>query len=113
MIVGGKQDFAGDRLSCIPADPNRGFRFAVRRCWRASNVATVTPARTSGETRHYSAADLDQLRRIITFIGGGINLTGIGAILSLETENAILVARISQLCKTAGDAPSEVTPEAV
>ena len=73
----------------------------------------LTPARTSGGTRRYSAADLDKLRRITALIGDGVNLTGIGAILSLETENAILAARIAQLSETAGDTPPEVTPETV
>ncbi|MGX5825823.1 MerR family transcriptional regulator, partial [Salmonella enterica] len=38
--------------------------------------------RTSGGTRRYSAADLDKLRRTNALIGDGINLTGIGVILS-------------------------------
>ncbi|KDQ00639.1 MULTISPECIES: MerR family transcriptional regulator [Rhodococcus] len=73
----------------------------------------LTPARTSGGTRRYSAADLDKLRRITALIGDGINLTGIGVILSLETENAILAERIAQLSETAVDTPPEVTPETV
>ena len=73
----------------------------------------LTPARTSGGTRRYSAADLDKLRRITALIGDGINLTGIGVILSLETENAILAERIAQLSETAGDTPPEVTRETV
>ncbi|ALU73505.1 MerR family transcriptional regulator (plasmid) [Rhodococcus erythropolis R138] len=73
----------------------------------------LTPARTSGGTRRYSAANLDKLRRITALIGEGINLAGIGVILSLETENAVLAARIAQLSETSGEAQPEVTPEAV
>ncbi len=57
----------------------------------------LTPARTDGGTRRYSEADLDTLQRISALIDEGINLTGISVILALETENAVLAARIAQL----------------
>lgn len=57
----------------------------------------LSPARTGGGTRRYSEADLDTLQRITALIDEGINLAGIGVILALETENAVLAARIAQL----------------
>ncbi|ANQ75702.1 MerR family transcriptional regulator [Rhodococcus qingshengii] len=67
----------------------------------------LTPARTSGGTRRYSEADLATLRRISTLIADGINLSGIGVILALETQNAILAERIAQLSGTSEDGASE------
>lgn len=63
----------------------------------------LTPARTGGGTRRYSEADLDTLRRISTLIADGINLTGIGVILELEIQNAILAEQIAQLRATPGE----------
>ncbi|MBJ7480117.1 MerR family transcriptional regulator [Rhodococcus erythropolis] len=57
----------------------------------------LTPTRTDGGTRRYSEADLDTLGRITALIDDGVNLVGIRLILSLEAENAVLAARISQL----------------
>ena len=57
----------------------------------------LTPTRTDGGTRRYSEADLDTLGRITALIYDGVNLVGIRLILSLEAENAVLAARISQL----------------
>lgn len=57
----------------------------------------LAPSRTGGGTRRYSEADLDTVQRISALIDEGINLTGIGVILALETENAVLAARIAQL----------------
>jgi hypothetical protein len=55
----------------------------------------VTPARTEGGTRRYSDHDLARLRRILTLVGEGINLTGVGRILQLEAELAALRAHIA------------------
>ncbi|WP_336874014.1 MerR family transcriptional regulator [Rhodococcus qingshengii] len=66
----------------------------------------LTPARTGGGTRRYSEADLAKLRRISALIADGINLTGIGVILDLETRNAILVERIAQLTQMPAAGPS-------
>nr|WP_241896176.1 MerR family transcriptional regulator [Rhodococcus sp. 66b] len=52
-----------------------------------------------GGTRRYSEADLATLRRISALIADGINLTGIGVILDLETQNAILAERIAQVAQ--------------
>ena len=60
----------------------------------------VEPARTSGGSRLYSAADIERLHRIRDLLAEGLNLAGIRRVLDLETEvgrlrreNATLQAR--------------------
>lgn len=50
----------------------------------------LTPARSQGGTRRYSADDLARLRRISELVDAGINLAGISRILDLEDDNASL-----------------------
>jgi MerR family transcriptional regulator/heat shock protein HspR len=50
----------------------------------------LTPARSDGGTRRYSADDLARLRRISALVDAGINLAGIARILELEDDNAAL-----------------------
>lgn len=50
----------------------------------------VTPSRTDGGTRRYSANDVDRLRRIGVLLEAGLNLAGIAMVLSLEDENHAL-----------------------
>jgi len=50
----------------------------------------LDPERTSGGTRRYSPNDLDRLRRIGDLLDAGLNLAGIGMVLTLEAENARL-----------------------
>jgi MerR family transcriptional regulator/heat shock protein HspR len=50
----------------------------------------VTPVRSTGGTRRYSADDLYRLQRISELIADGVNLAGIARILSLEDRNAAL-----------------------
>jgi MerR family transcriptional regulator, heat shock protein HspR len=50
----------------------------------------LTPTRSRGGTRRYSADDLARLRRISTLADAGVNLAGIARILSLEDDNAAL-----------------------
>ncbi len=52
----------------------------------------LTPARSDGGTRRYSADDLARLRRISALVEAGINLAGIARILELEDDNAALSA---------------------
>jgi MerR family transcriptional regulator/heat shock protein HspR len=52
----------------------------------------ITPIRSDGGTRRYSADDLARLRRISHLVALGVNLAGIGRILELEDDNAALVA---------------------
>ena len=50
----------------------------------------LTPGRSEGGTRRYSADDLARLRRISELVDAGVNLAGIARILSLEDDNAEL-----------------------
>lgn len=52
----------------------------------------LEPARTEGGTRRYSEKDLDRLRRIGELLAAGLNLAGIGMVLRLQDENALLRA---------------------
>ena len=53
----------------------------------------LTPTRSTGGTRRYSADDLAQLERISEQVAAGVNLAGIARILSLEDRNAALDER--------------------
>ena len=46
----------------------------------------LTPARTSGGTRLYSADDVERLGRIRDLLAQGLNLVGIAHVLTLEDE---------------------------
>jgi MerR family transcriptional regulator, heat shock protein HspR len=53
----------------------------------------LTPARSAGGTRRYSADDLVRLQRISELVAAGVNLVGIERILSLEDRNVELDER--------------------
>jgi DNA-binding transcriptional MerR regulator len=50
----------------------------------------LTPERSAGGTRRYSADDLVRLQRISELVAAGVNLAGVGRILSLEDRNSAL-----------------------
>ncbi|GAA1932826.1 MerR family transcriptional regulator [Nocardioides hwasunensis] len=54
----------------------------------------LTPDRTSGGSRLYSADDVDRLVRIRTLLADGLNLAGIALVLELEEEVERLRARL-------------------
>jgi MerR family transcriptional regulator, heat shock protein HspR len=60
----------------------------------------LTPDRSDGGTRRYSADDLARLRRISALVDAGINLAGIARILELEDDNAGLSAANTDLRST-------------
>ncbi len=60
-------------------------------------VGLVTPQRTSGGGRRYSARDVERLREIQHLSGEGIGLTGVKRILDLEHLTDQLRARVRQL----------------
>ncbi|HME17386.1 MAG TPA: helix-turn-helix transcriptional regulator [Mycobacterium sp.] len=66
----------------------------------------LTPIRSDGGTRRYSADDLARLRRISELIAAGVNLAGIGRILDLEDDNAELLAENSATGDKAMKKPS-------
>jgi MerR family transcriptional regulator, heat shock protein HspR len=57
----------------------------------------VRPHRTSGNTRRYSDADIDKLRRVQQLTQEGMNLAGVKRVMALEGELKRLHARIAQL----------------
>lgn len=50
----------------------------------------LTPIRSAGGTRRYSADDLARLQRIGELVAAGVNIAGIVRILSLEDRNTAL-----------------------
>ena len=60
-------------------------------------VGLVTPQRTSGGGRRYSARDIERLREIQHLSGAGIGLTGVKRILDLEQLADHLNARVRKL----------------
>ncbi|MEE6176229.1 MerR family transcriptional regulator [Mycobacterium sp. 050134] len=63
----------------------------------------LTPARSEGGTRRYSADDLARLKRISELVDSGVNLAGIARILELEDHNATLSAANTDLRSTNRD----------
>jgi DNA-binding transcriptional MerR regulator len=60
------------------------------RLWERHGL--LTPARTEGGTRRYSAEDLDRIARITALVAAGVNIAGITRILDLEDANSALRA---------------------
>ena len=60
-------------------------------------VGLVTPQRTSGGGRRYSARDIERLREIQSLSSEGVGLTGVRRILDLERYSDELVARVREL----------------
>jgi MerR family transcriptional regulator/heat shock protein HspR len=65
----------------------------------------VRPYRTSGNTRRYSEADIDRLRRVQRLTQEGVNLAGAKRIMALEEELHRMRARIAQLEDRLEDLP--------
>jgi MerR family transcriptional regulator/heat shock protein HspR len=57
----------------------------------------LRPHRTNGNTRRYSPADIDVLRRIQGLTQEGVNLAGVKRIMALEEDLQRLRSRIVQL----------------
>jgi DNA-binding transcriptional MerR regulator len=62
------------------------------RLWERRGL--LTPARTDGGTRRYSADDLTRIGRITALVADGVNIAGIARILDLEDANTALRADI-------------------
>jgi MerR family transcriptional regulator/heat shock protein HspR len=56
----------------------------------------LTPDRTAGGTRLYSADDVTRLERIRDLLADGLNLAGIARVLDLEDEVDRLQARLAE-----------------
>lgn len=69
-------------------------------------LGLVTPSRTRGGGRRYSARDITLLRQIRSLSQEGVSLEGISRILDLENQVAALRQRVSELSAQArGGAP--------
>ncbi|OBB92090.1 helix-turn-helix transcriptional regulator [Mycobacterium sp. 852002-40037_SCH5390672] len=60
----------------------------------------ITPSRSQGGTRRYSADDLVRIKRISALVDSGVNLAGVSRILDLEDHNATLSAVNTDLRST-------------
>jgi DNA-binding transcriptional MerR regulator len=67
----------------------------------------ITPQRTSGGTRRYSADDIAEVNRISDLLDEGLNLAGVEAVLDLEQQNRELRAENDRLRGEAGKEPAE------
>src|ERR1700744_4259947 len=63
----------------------------------------LTPVRSNGGTRRYSADDLARLRRFTALVETGVNLSAVARIMELEDHNASLSASNTGLRATNRD----------
>jgi MerR family transcriptional regulator, heat shock protein HspR len=64
----------------------------------------VDPARTTGGSRRYSDADIEQLRRISELTDEGLNLAGVKKVLALEAEIEQLREELAEARRAVGEA---------
>ena len=57
----------------------------------------ISPHRTPGGTRRYSADDIAEIRRITALLADGLNLAGVEAVLALEGKNDELRDEVGRL----------------
>ena len=67
----------------------------------------VDPARTTGGSRRYSDADIDQLRRIQELTNEGLNLAGVQRVMALEAEVLRLRAQLAEARRKATQAVAD------
>jgi MerR family transcriptional regulator, heat shock protein HspR len=67
----------------------------------------VDPARTTGGSRRYSDADIDQLRRIQELTNEGLNLAGVQRVMALEAEVVRLRAQVAEVRRKATEAVAD------
>ena len=72
-----------------------GVSPAMLRAYEARKL--ITPHRTPGGTRRYSADDIAEIRRITALLGDGLNLAGVEAVLALEAQNEQLRDEVDRL----------------
>ncbi|MEY3909015.1 MAG: hypothetical protein RLZZ90_922 [Actinomycetota bacterium] len=63
-------------------------------------MGLVTPGRTGGRSRRYTARNIAQLREVAKLSAEGVSLEGIRRILELENQNADLNNRVRDLERT-------------
>jgi MerR family transcriptional regulator, heat shock protein HspR len=57
----------------------------------------LSPYRTEGGTRRYSADDLERIAAITALLGEGLNLAGVGQVLALRKETRELADELGEL----------------
>ena len=72
-----------------------GVSPAMLRTYEAKKL--ISPYRTPGGTRRYSAADIADIRRITALLADGLNLAGVEAVLALEGRNHELRDEVARL----------------
>ena len=72
-----------------------GVSPAMLRAYEAKKL--ISPHRTPGGTRRYSAADIAEIRRITSLLADGLNLAGVEAVLALEGKNDELRDEVGRL----------------
>jgi DNA-binding transcriptional MerR regulator len=96
----------GTRYDGPPADDHAVYGMAVAaeltgvspamlRAYEAKKL--ISPHRTPGGTRRYSAADIAEIRRITALLADGLNLAGVEAVLALECRNDELRDEVGRL----------------
>lgn len=73
----------------------------------------VEPQRTAGNSRRYSEADVDQLRRIQELTQEGVNLAGVRTILELEREVEELKNKLARANRRAAAAEQQLKQSVV
>jgi MerR family transcriptional regulator/heat shock protein HspR len=68
----------------------------------------LSPYRTEGGTRRYSADDLERIAAITALLGEGLNLAGIGHVLALRNETRELADELGELRTTTAPDRHEV-----
>ncbi len=68
----------------------------------------LSPFRTDGGTRRYSADDLERIAAITTLLGEGLNLAGVGHVLQLQEETRQLADELGELRATTAPDRHEV-----
>jgi MerR family transcriptional regulator/heat shock protein HspR len=68
----------------------------------------ITPQRSPGQTRLYSQADVDRLRRIQRMTDEGLNLAGVETVLELEARLDRTRAELTRMRRRAADAERRV-----
>jgi MerR family transcriptional regulator/heat shock protein HspR len=107
------------RKSRPPADDRAVYGMAVAaeltgvnppmlRAYEARGL--ISPHRTDGGTRRYSADDITDVHRITDLLEAGLNLAGIEAVLALEEDNDALRAEVERLRGLLGGQDGQAEP---
>jgi MerR family transcriptional regulator, heat shock protein HspR len=75
-------------------------------------LGIVSPSRAPGRARRYSQRDIETLREVQRLSQEGVSLEGIKRILELETQVALLRARVRELSEELADAQARGSAEA-